>query len=566
MNKNEKWIIREDKETNKTYLDFYAVVFNHQSKNISEDGVDFFEVIESQAFDNCDMSNVIATLYHDRNKIIGRTRADTLKLSIDEKGLKASVLMGDTQLHRDTLESVKRGDLDECSFIASVDDWEDKEEDGEIIRYIKNISILKDVSIVSEGAYSDTNIKIITRSYDEKNKNDNTMSNEEKIKELELQIEELKKEDNPEEVEREEEKPEDKEEKDKKETDEKPEEKEVEAEAETEEDKETEEEVERADDKPEEEKEDKDKKEVERSIADTKNKNNNKNMKNDLIKEVRRALTLESKTEIKDITRAAGDGASTSFTKLTPTSIAQLDVVGKEPIWAEMGVNYMPGCRGTVILPYENPIVAAQLAELASTTKQLETDLGTVVVGKRYSVQKIWTLETLSALTDEGLTAQINNLRQSIDRKITADVFNAVFAGAQAVASVTVVNEAGLDNLAQAADIETPYSFVMARSMFYNKKSVKVDAGSGVNLLVKDGKFGKTFDGDKVYFSALSPVVNKIAGGDMTKITVLDYDNEMIVMDTMTKIGEGQVVMTIVKIAAVALTNPNAFSVSGVIA
>jgi len=95
---------------------------------------------------------------------------------------------------------------------------------------------------------------------------------------------------------------------------------------------------------------------------------------------------------------------------------------------------------------------------------------------------------------------------------------------------------------------------------------VKVDAGSGVNLLVKDGKFGKTFDGDKVYFSALSPVVNKIAGGDMTKITVLDYDNEMIVMDTMTKIGEGQVVMTIVKIAAVALTNPNAFSVSGVIA
>jgi HK97 family phage prohead protease len=571
---NLKYVIRESSDNK--YLDFYASVFNHKSKPIVENGKKFVEVVERSAFNNTDTSNVVATLFHDKNKIIGRSRANTLTLTIDEKGLKASVLLGDTTLHRDTIEQVERGDLDECSFIATVDDWDEKYEDGVLVRYIKSIKTLKDVSIVSEGAYSDTNIKIITRDYSkgvpqsgntEKKESEISMS-ENEIEELKQKVVELEKEierSKEEEPEKEPEKEKEAEKEPEKEKEEKPKKEEKEAKKEPKKDEEKEVEREKQPepikDKTNEEKEVE--KEVERSFQEEKKVINK--MKNELDL-VREAINTESAKNTIDISRAAGDGESSKFTKLTPVSVAKLDIVGKAPIWAEMGVDYMPGCSGTVTLPYEDPIIAEQLAELAPVTKQNETDNGTAVSAKRYQVTKVWTLETLANMTNEGLEAQINNLRQAIDRKITADVFNAVFTGAKTVSGVTAVDEAGIDSLVEKCDIDNEYSFVMSRSMFYNKKSTKIDSGSGINLMKKSGKFGQTFDGDKVYFSTLSPVKNKVAGGDFSKISVLDFEKEHVIIDNVTLSDIGQVKITAVKLANVALRNPNAFSVSGIIA
>ena len=172
----------------------------------------------------------------------------------------------------------------------------------------------------------------------------------------------------------------------------------------------------------------------------------------------------------------------------------------------------------------------------------------------------------MAAVGQAYLDAQMRNLMESIDRKISEDVFAAVLAGAQEVATVTEVNEAGLNAIARACDIDGAHSFAMSRNVFFDNKSNKIDAGSGRNLFEKDGAFGKTFEGDRVFFSNLFDSDTVIAGGDFSKITVCDWSRTELIVDPYTMASTGQVIITLVKIAAVALTNPNAFAKSGTLA
>src|SRR5690554_5149071 len=151
-----KIIIREAGE--QAYLSFYAIVFDQLSRDLWEDGAMFRERILTGALEGADLSNVVATLFHDKTKILGRTKAGTLTLKVDDYGLLATITLGNTQLHRDVIELVKRGDLFECSFIGLVTDWSDANEDGVMVRTIKKISLLRDVSIVDNAAYPNTNI------------------------------------------------------------------------------------------------------------------------------------------------------------------------------------------------------------------------------------------------------------------------------------------------------------------------------------------------------------------------------------------------------------------------
>src|SRR5258708_2656131 len=83
----------------------------------------FRERILSGAFDDVVDQDVVMTLNHDQNLILGRTGARTLQLRADDKGLAFDVALPNTSYGRDAYESVKRGDLNGCSFaFSSVDD------------------------------------------------------------------------------------------------------------------------------------------------------------------------------------------------------------------------------------------------------------------------------------------------------------------------------------------------------------------------------------------------------------------------------------------------------------
>src|SRR5215472_5921150 len=84
----------------------------------------FRERIASGAFKRILATNpdVVCLFNHSDSAVLGRTTAGTLRLSEDTRGLKFECDLPDTTFGRDTYESVKRGDLNGCSFAFMVDD------------------------------------------------------------------------------------------------------------------------------------------------------------------------------------------------------------------------------------------------------------------------------------------------------------------------------------------------------------------------------------------------------------------------------------------------------------
>lgn len=141
----------------------YAALFNVQSEDLGG----FREVLLPGAFDRAlsESHDVRALLNHDSNIILGRTKAGTLRLSVDEKGLQAEIDIPETQAGRDTLTSVERGDLSQMSFAfwVKTDDW--RMQDGFAIREVSDLDLL-DVSVVAYPAYAQTEVHVAQRALD----------------------------------------------------------------------------------------------------------------------------------------------------------------------------------------------------------------------------------------------------------------------------------------------------------------------------------------------------------------------------------------------------------------
>ncbi|MFY9150931.1 MAG: HK97 family phage prohead protease [Prolixibacteraceae bacterium] len=160
----EKLIVRSNEGDNSTYIDGYASVFNQRSRLIFEDGKKFYEIIKEGAFDEVLRSeslNVKAVINHDDSKLLGRSKSGTLTLEVDNTGLKYSIRMGKTQLHRDTVEMVERGDLAESSFkykIGKGDSVFQRDSNGDLLHIVSTVRGLYDISLVNDGAFTNTNV------------------------------------------------------------------------------------------------------------------------------------------------------------------------------------------------------------------------------------------------------------------------------------------------------------------------------------------------------------------------------------------------------------------------
>ena len=122
------------------------------------------EQVARNAFDNCDMSDVIFQYDHN-GRVMARTRNKTLELSTDDHGIKIRAHLGGTELGRQLYEEIKGGYTDRMSFRFRVgkDRREVIEEDHEhnittVLRTIESITKLYDVSAVSIPANEATDI------------------------------------------------------------------------------------------------------------------------------------------------------------------------------------------------------------------------------------------------------------------------------------------------------------------------------------------------------------------------------------------------------------------------
>lgn len=142
-------------------IEGYALLFNHESKDL----FGFTEVIRKGALkqETVNKCDVVALFDHDRSRgILARSTngSGSLKLTVDEKGLRYEFEAPKTSLGDEMVELLKRGDLRESSFAFTCksDTWERKDHD-DFTRYITEIEAIYDVSIVINPAYSGTDVK-----------------------------------------------------------------------------------------------------------------------------------------------------------------------------------------------------------------------------------------------------------------------------------------------------------------------------------------------------------------------------------------------------------------------
>ena len=142
----------------------YASVFNHPYDLWQDSEFVFREQVDSVAFDEADMSDVIFQYNHE-GRVFARTKNDTLKVGPDDKGLAIEADLGGTDIGNQLYQEIKGGYTTQMSYGYTVkeDSWEEsKLEDGRTLelRTIKRIGKVYDVSAVSIPANDATTISV----------------------------------------------------------------------------------------------------------------------------------------------------------------------------------------------------------------------------------------------------------------------------------------------------------------------------------------------------------------------------------------------------------------------
>ena len=170
----------------------YALRFN----TLSNDLGGFVETISPEALKEADLSDVRCYFDHDTSKVLGRTTSETLELNVDDEGLYFRCQLPNTTYAKDVYESIRRGDINQCSFGFVLDENGDsfeKREDGLFKRTIRKIKSLFDVSIVTYPAYNDTDVAPALRSIEAiKQEETNKIEEQRKLELAKVQLELLK--------------------------------------------------------------------------------------------------------------------------------------------------------------------------------------------------------------------------------------------------------------------------------------------------------------------------------------------------------------------------------------
>ena len=145
----------ETREDGTEFVSGYGAVFNSKSENLGG----FYEFISPSAItqETIDKSDIRALINHDQNLVLARSTSGTLKVEVDEKGMRYSFDIPQTSYGKDLAINMKNGNISQSSFAFTIardgDNWTTDEE-GNDIRTITKIERLYDVSPVVYPAYS----------------------------------------------------------------------------------------------------------------------------------------------------------------------------------------------------------------------------------------------------------------------------------------------------------------------------------------------------------------------------------------------------------------------------
>ncbi|MGT2961133.1 HK97 family phage prohead protease [Streptococcus caballi] len=171
--------VREEVEQEEKVIEGYFVIFNSETE--LWEGA--FEEIAPGAFDETMENDIRALINHDTKLVLARTKAGTLTLTIDDKGLYGRIVINDKDVDAMNLYArVQRGDVDQCSFGFNIlEESADFREDGTTKWTISKVD-LHEVSVVTFPAYEDTGVQARKRDF-EKAKEQSLQSRKKALKE-----------------------------------------------------------------------------------------------------------------------------------------------------------------------------------------------------------------------------------------------------------------------------------------------------------------------------------------------------------------------------------------------
>ena len=146
-------------------IEGYFAVFNSNY----DIGYGMSESIAPGAFTKTISGDIRALVNHDTTLVLGRTKAKTLELQEDERGLWGRIRINPNDTAAmDLYNRVKRGDVDGCSFgFDIVEEETEFLENGDVHWTIKKVLPLYEVSACTFPAYEDTNVSARTAQRDE---------------------------------------------------------------------------------------------------------------------------------------------------------------------------------------------------------------------------------------------------------------------------------------------------------------------------------------------------------------------------------------------------------------
>lgn len=115
------------------------------------------------AFSEALSGDIRALVNHDSTLVLGRSKAGTMTLKEDSRGLWADITINrEDRAAMDLYERVKRGDVDQCSIGFDIlEEDTDYREDGSVHWTIRRVK-LYEVSACTFPAYTETNISART--------------------------------------------------------------------------------------------------------------------------------------------------------------------------------------------------------------------------------------------------------------------------------------------------------------------------------------------------------------------------------------------------------------------
>ena len=153
--------LRADKTGDGMSFTGYAAVFNSDSEPLP-----FIERIAPGAFNKSlkSRNNIRMYMNHDSSMLLATTRAKTLRLSEDSKGLLVDATLPDTSVGRDLSVLMQRKDVDSMSFGFTVPSGGDKWSDDGQYRELRQIKLYEVSVVTGFPAYSATSASV--RSFD----------------------------------------------------------------------------------------------------------------------------------------------------------------------------------------------------------------------------------------------------------------------------------------------------------------------------------------------------------------------------------------------------------------